>query len=130
MSVINIKNLIFEEEKEEFSWDENALKAFKKVIRDQGFKFQMDDIFLLGFLRARKYDIERSLQLLKNYFKVRIEYPQYFKNLLPSKLGPALDLNMMQFLPKPDQDGSYIFVYQFQHKKRKLFVLLTQPVYH
>ncbi|XP_067141842.1 alpha-tocopherol transfer protein-like [Centruroides vittatus] len=115
MSEISIKNSIFEEEKEEFSWDENALKVFKKIIRDQGFKFQMDDIFLLGFLRARKYDIERSLQLLKNYFKVRIEYPQYFKNLLPSKLGHALELNMMQFLPKLDQDGSYIYVFKFRN---------------
>ncbi|XP_067124447.1 alpha-tocopherol transfer protein-like [Centruroides vittatus] len=75
----------------------------------------MDDIFLLGFLRARKYDIERSLQLLKNYFKVRVEYPEYFKNLLPSKLGPVLDLNITQFLPKPDQDGSYIYVFKFRN---------------
>ncbi|XP_023240526.1 alpha-tocopherol transfer protein-like [Centruroides sculpturatus] len=115
MSEISIENSIFKEEKEEFSWDENALKDFKKVIRDQGFKFQMDDIFLLGFLRARKYDIERSLQLLKNYFKVRIEYPQYFKNLLPSKLSHVLDMNMMQFLPKLDQNGSYIYVYKFRN---------------
>ncbi|XP_023240524.1 alpha-tocopherol transfer protein-like [Centruroides sculpturatus] len=115
MSEISIKNSIFEEEKEAFSYDENALKDFKRFIRDQGINFDMDDIFLLGFLRARKFDLKRSLQLLKNYFNVRIEYPQYFKNHLPSKLGRVLDMNIVRFLPILDQDGSYIYLYQFRN---------------
>ncbi|XP_067124448.1 alpha-tocopherol transfer protein-like [Centruroides vittatus] len=115
MTEISIKNSIFEEEKEKFPYDENALKDFKKVIRDQGINFHMDDIFLLGFLRARKFDLQRSLQLLKNYFNTRIDYPQYFKNLLPSKLEHVLDMNIMRFLPILDQDGCYIYVYQFRN---------------
>ncbi|XP_067141834.1 alpha-tocopherol transfer protein-like [Centruroides vittatus] len=110
---MEIKNSIFEEEKEEFPWDENALKAFKKLIGDQGIKCRMDDIFLLGFLRARKYDLQSSLQLLTKYYNTRADNPQYFKNLLPSKLQHVLDMNIVQFLPKPDQDGRYIYVFRF-----------------
>ncbi|XP_023232463.1 alpha-tocopherol transfer protein-like [Centruroides sculpturatus] len=69
----------------------------------------MDDIFLLGILRARKYDMKRSLKLLKNYYEVRIQYPQYFKGLLLSKLEHVLSLNGIQILPKPDSKGRFIY---------------------
>ncbi|XP_023212496.1 alpha-tocopherol transfer protein-like [Centruroides sculpturatus] len=109
---MNIKDSIFPEEKEEFPWDEKTLKAFKKTIKDQGIKCRMDDIFLLGFLRARKFDLQRSLQLLKNYYNVRVNYPQYSKDLLPSKLEHALNLKILQFLPNLDQDGCYIYLFR------------------
>ncbi|XP_023211554.1 alpha-tocopherol transfer protein-like isoform X2 [Centruroides sculpturatus] len=110
---MDIKCSIFEEEKEEFPWDENVLKEFKKSIKDQGIHCLMDDIFLLGFLRARKFDIESSLQLLKNYYNMRVNNPQFFKNLLPSKLEHVLKMNIFQFLPKPDQDGTYILICRY-----------------
>ncbi|XP_067141817.1 alpha-tocopherol transfer protein-like [Centruroides vittatus] len=110
---MKIKNSIFEEEREEFHWDKNALKLFKKIIKDQGIKCCMDDMFLLAILRARKYELGRSLQLIKNYYEVRIQYPQYFKDLLPSKMEHILSLNIMQFLPKPDQKGRYIYIFQY-----------------
>ncbi|XP_067141813.1 alpha-tocopherol transfer protein-like [Centruroides vittatus] len=109
---MKINDSIFEEEKEEFPWDENALKSFKKFIRDQRITCLMDDIFLLGFLRATEFDLPCSLLLLKNYYNTRINYPQYIKNLLPSTLEHALNMNMLQFLPEPDQNGSYICTFQ------------------
>ncbi|XP_067134182.1 alpha-tocopherol transfer protein-like isoform X2 [Centruroides vittatus] len=113
LTTMEIKSSIFAEDKEEFPWDENALKTFKKIIKDQGIKCCMDDIFLLGFLRARKYEMGRSLQLLKNYYEIRLQYPQYFKDHLPSKVEHVLSLNTMQFLPKPDQKGRYVFIFQY-----------------
>ncbi|XP_067124449.1 alpha-tocopherol transfer protein-like [Centruroides vittatus] len=110
---MNIKSSIFEEEKEEFPWDKNAMKDFKNLIRDQRITCLMDDIFLLGFLRATEFDLPNSLQLLKNYYNTRVNYPQYIKNLLPSKMEDALNMNIMQFLPKPDQNGSYICFFRF-----------------
>ncbi|XP_067141845.1 alpha-tocopherol transfer protein-like [Centruroides vittatus] len=109
---MEIKDSIFPEEKEEFLWDDKALHAFKKIIKDQGIKCRMDDIFLLGILRARKYDMQRSLKLLKNYYEVRIRYPQYFKDLLPSTLEHVLPLNCAQILPKPDNEGRFIYFCQ------------------
>ncbi|XP_067141835.1 alpha-tocopherol transfer protein-like [Centruroides vittatus] len=113
MSGMEIKDSIFEEEKEEFLWDENALISFKKLIRDQRITCLMDDMFLLGFLRATEFDLPSSLQMLKNYYNTRVNYPQYIKNLLPSKMEDALNMNILQFLPKPDQNGSYIYFFRF-----------------
>ncbi|XP_023241053.1 alpha-tocopherol transfer protein-like [Centruroides sculpturatus] len=113
MSGMKIKDSIFEEEKEEFPWDENALKSFKNLLKDQRITCLMDDIFLLGFLRATEYDLPSSLQLLKNYYNTRVNYPQYIKNLLPSKMEEVLNMNILQFLPKPDQNGSYIYFFRF-----------------
>ncbi|XP_067141846.1 alpha-tocopherol transfer protein-like [Centruroides vittatus] len=110
---MKIKDSIFEEEKEEFSCDENALKSFKNLIREQCITCLMDDIFLLGFLRATEFDLPSSLQLLKNYYNTRVNYPQYIKNLLPSKMEDVLNMNILQFLPKPDQYGSYIYFFRF-----------------
>ncbi|XP_023210945.1 alpha-tocopherol transfer protein-like [Centruroides sculpturatus] len=75
----------------------------------------MDDIFLLGFLRGMEFNVESSLQLLRNYYSTRLEYPAYFKNLFPSKLEKALSSNCMRFLPQPDQNGRYICIGQLGH---------------
>ncbi|XP_023213939.1 alpha-tocopherol transfer protein-like, partial [Centruroides sculpturatus] len=75
---------------------------------------KMDDMFLLGFLRAMKFNVEGSLQLLRNYYSTKLEYPAYFKNLLPSKLEKALSTNCMRVLPQPDQSGRYIFIGQLR----------------
>ncbi|XP_023212472.1 alpha-tocopherol transfer protein-like isoform X2 [Centruroides sculpturatus] len=55
----------------------------------------MDDIFLLSFLRARKFDRERALTLLKNYYLTRRKYPIVFKNLKPSAIEEILRQNML-----------------------------------
>lgn len=109
---MNIKCSMFPEDSNDFPWDKSSLDNFKKLINENKIKCQMDDIFLLGFLRARKFDQQRSLQLLKNYYSIRKYYPNYFKNLLPSKLEHVLSLKAMQVLPKPDQKGRYLFVVQ------------------
>ncbi|XP_067134238.1 alpha-tocopherol transfer protein-like [Centruroides vittatus] len=105
---------IFPEEREEFPWDERALIEFKTNIIENGLKCKMDDIFLLGFLRARKFNLEKSLQLLKNYYFTRINYPPFYKNLFPSKLESILPLNIIRILPKPDQHGSIVTLIELE----------------
>ncbi|XP_067134239.1 alpha-tocopherol transfer protein-like [Centruroides vittatus] len=82
---------MFPEEKEEFPWDERALIEFKTIINENGLNCRMDDIFLLGFLRVKRFNLEKSLELLKNYYFTRINYPMYYKNLFPSKLEKRWD---------------------------------------
>ncbi|XP_023213597.1 alpha-tocopherol transfer protein-like [Centruroides sculpturatus] len=101
---------MFPEQREEFPWDEKALEHFKKLINENKLKCRMDDIFLLGFLRARKFNLERSLRLLKNYYSTRIKYPSFFKNLFPSNLENILPLNIIRILPKPDQHGRIVSI--------------------
>nr|CAB3267363.1 alpha-tocopherol transfer protein-like [Phallusia mammillata] len=51
-----------------------------------------DDIFLLRFLRARKFDMARSLALLKNYHKQRSSWKEVFDKVNnPSRLVKVFD---------------------------------------
>ncbi|XP_067119761.1 alpha-tocopherol transfer protein-like [Centruroides vittatus] len=99
-------------QKPDYSWDEKELEEFRKdVLKEKGLKCKTDDIFLLSFLRARKFDRERALTLLKNYCLTRKKYPIVFKNLKPSALEEFLRMNMLSSV-KTENDmiitvGSY-----------------------
>ncbi len=69
---------------------------------------RLDDTFLLRFLRARKFDYDRALQLLLNYHGGRKAWPEVFKDLKPSTVKHVLDLGFLTVLPQPDPNGRYI----------------------
>lgn len=69
---------------------------------------RLDDSFLLRFLRARKFDYDRALQLLLNYHAGRKAWPEVFKDLKPSTVKHVLDLGFLAVLPHPDPNGRFI----------------------
>lgn len=69
---------------------------------------RLDDAFLLRFLRARKFDYDRALQLLLNYHAGRKAWPEVFQDLKPSAVKHVLDLGFLTVLPRPDPNGRYI----------------------
>lgn len=69
---------------------------------------RLDDSFLLRFLRARKFDYDRALQLLLNYHAGRKAWPEVFKDLKPSTVKHVLDLGFLTVLPHPDPNGRFI----------------------
>lgn len=69
---------------------------------------RLDDTFLLRFLRARKFDYDRALQLLLNYHSGRKAWPEVFQDLKPSTVKHVLDLGFLTVLPQPDPNGRYI----------------------
>mmetsp|Transcript_23943 Transcript_23943/g.26566 ORF Transcript_23943/g.26566 Transcript_23943/m.26566 type:complete len:190 (+) Transcript_23943:57-626(+) len=44
-----------------------ALESMKKTYKDKGVTRNYDDIVLLRFLRAKKFDVKRAIEILKNY---------------------------------------------------------------
>ncbi|MEQ2197568.1 hypothetical protein XENOCAPTIV_000419, partial [Xenoophorus captivus] len=73
---------------------------------------RLDDAFLLRFLRARKFDYDRALQLLLNYHAGRKAWPEVFQDLKPSTVKHVLDLGFLTILPRPDPNGRYILFLQ------------------
>lgn len=69
---------------------------------------RLDDAFLLRFLRARKFDYDRALQLLLNYHAGRKAWPEVFQDLKPSTVKHVLDKGFLTVLPRPDPNGRYI----------------------
>uniref|UniRef100_A0A8C2SNL1 Alpha tocopherol transfer protein like n=2 Tax=Coturnix japonica TaxID=93934 RepID=A0A8C2SNL1_COTJA len=68
----------------------------------------LDDAFLLRFLRARKFDYDRALQLLVNYHSCRRSWPEVFNNLKPSAIKPVLESGFVTVLPHRDPEGRHV----------------------
>lgn len=59
-----------------------GLSQLRELIsEDQSLCCPSDDAFLIKFLRARKYDVDRAFQTIKNYFRARKENPDLFDDL-------------------------------------------------
>lgn len=68
----------------------------------------LDDAFLLRFLRARKFDYDRALQLLVNYHSCRRSWPEVFNNLKPSAIKAVLASGFVTVLPHLDTEGRHV----------------------
>ncbi|XP_067119758.1 clavesin-2-like [Centruroides vittatus] len=80
----------------DYNWDEKVLQEFRNdILSEEDLNCRTDDIFLLSFLRARKFDRQRALKLLRNYYSTRKKYPNIFKNLRPSALEEFLQMNIV-----------------------------------
>ncbi|GIX86103.1 hypothetical protein CDAR_309051 [Caerostris darwini] len=58
---------------------EVALKVLKKMLAEQDeFIPRVDDVFLLRFLRCRKFDCERAFKTVKEHYKFRKQNPDIY----------------------------------------------------
>ncbi len=99
-----------EELQEKPEWRLRDVQALRDMIlKDHpNLRTRLDDAFLLRFLRARKFDYDRALQLLLNYHASRKAWPEVFQDLKPSTVKHVLDLGFLIVLPRPDPHGRYI----------------------
>lgn len=72
-----------------------------------------DDKFLLRFLRARKFNIERATKLFVNYYKYRQKYSSSLGEITPEAAAPTLEGNLVSVLPHRTKDGAKILVARF-----------------
>ncbi|XP_077989777.1 alpha-tocopherol transfer protein-like [Glandiceps talaboti] len=86
----------------------NTLRNKTKTRPD--IKFCTDDVFLLRFLRARKFDIDKAFQNLVRYYEIRKEFPRVFENLHPSTVKHVLDQEMVCTLQTKDKNGAFIAI--------------------
>lgn len=95
-----------------------ALKCLRELIRssnDYELKTHMpqDDTTLLKFLYARKFDLEESFTLLKNYFWYRKRNPEIFQNLTleAEDIEKALENSLPGVLGQKDRKGRSVLVF-------------------
>lgn len=69
-----------------------------------------DDAFLLIFLRARKYKVEESFQLLCNYIKFRTKNVAVFQNLSAWHLHHVIEDGFPCVLPYTNQIGAKMII--------------------
>lgn len=71
-------------------------------------KYQLEDSFLLKFLRARLLDIPKSLLHISAYFQLRRKSPQIFQ--LPSKSLSAFSTKVFTILPNRGPSGEILVI--------------------
>lgn len=63
-----------------------CLQEFKAIVLEiKDFRPRTDDEFLLRFLRAKKFDLDRAVSTYKRYFRIRLVDPERF---MPKGKGP------------------------------------------
>ena len=70
-----------------------------------------DDAFLIRFLRARKFNIERSLELYINYYQCRIEFSEVFEDFTPQSVEMILKSGIINVLDDRTTDGTKVCMY-------------------
>ncbi|CAG5133159.1 unnamed protein product [Candidula unifasciata] len=77
-----------------------------------GLQLRTDVQFLLRFLRARKFDQERTFQLVKNYYDIRLQFPDIFSDLKPTRVRHVFDDGVFEVLKHRDKDGCRIVIFR------------------
>ncbi|XDB56783.1 hypothetical protein AB1E18_010245 [Capra hircus] len=99
-----------EELQEKPEWRLRDVQALRDMVRKEcpNLSTSLEDAFLLRFLRARKFDYDRALQLLVNYHSCRRSWPEVFNNLRPSALKEVLASGFLTVLPHTDPRGCHV----------------------
>ncbi len=73
-----------------------------------------DDIFLLVFLRAKKFSIPKATKLLKHFFVSTNNLSQYFKDLdvTSPTMKDVLETGFVLVMPEKDKDGCVVLIYR------------------
>ncbi|XP_067665575.1 alpha-tocopherol transfer protein-like [Haliotis asinina] len=84
----------------------------ERILRCPGLRPRVDDRFLMKFLRARKFDQERTYLLIMNYYTMKKENEAIYANMTPKYIKPLLDTQIVTVLPKPSKLGETVVVFR------------------
>ena len=83
-----------------------ALMGLKRRMEQRpDIKFCHDDRFLLRFLRAKKFEVERAFNSLVKYYELHLKHPDFFKNYKPSAIKHVLDDGFPMVFGQLDEEG-------------------------
>ncbi len=67
-----------------------------------------DDAFLLRFLRARKFDNDRALQLYIRHYQSKQQYPEIYSDFTHQSVDELLRNGMISVLDHSANDGAKV----------------------
>ncbi|OXA59770.1 retinaldehyde-binding protein 1 [Folsomia candida] len=80
--------------------------------KDGKLNIPKDDIFLLRFVRAKKYNSEVVVQSLKKYYDARRKFAKQFENFYPSRYRHVLESGIIGLLKNRDDLQRKTFVFR------------------
>ncbi|XP_064480890.1 alpha-tocopherol transfer protein-like [Ornithodoros turicata] len=111
MAAFKIQEVTSEDMNESPSKQEAAIRELRQMLQGEKQLYSRTDApFLLRFLRARKLDVDRAFQLIKNYYNCRRTYKEVYDQLLPSQVKKNLVYNYQSLLPHRDHRGRAVLL--------------------
>ncbi|KAG8234478.1 hypothetical protein J437_LFUL014346, partial [Ladona fulva] len=71
-----------------------------------------EDDFLIKFLRARGFCVEKAYRLMVRYYKFKEEHPKFHKGVYPLRLTFIGDDDVISVFPYRDQTGRRTIIYR------------------
>ncbi|KAK7874354.1 hypothetical protein R5R35_007822 [Gryllus longicercus] len=99
----------------------NVAALRQRLLEERNLHARTDDTFLLAFLRARKHNVEEALKVLKNFYRLKIKYPLYTEDCLPSEKPFVYDMNGYTILEERDQLDRTIIAMRVEHFFQQLW---------
>jgi len=98
---------------EKAEWRKRDIQALRDLVeKEENFKCDTSDGFLIRFLRAKKYDYEAAFKMLQRYLGIRARSPGNFEKCLPSRVEKILDCNLQNVLPHRDLMARRVFIFR------------------
>ncbi|KAG8178733.1 hypothetical protein JTE90_025461 [Oedothorax gibbosus] len=89
---------------------EKALKKLKQLLAaEKNLYIRTDDKYLLGYLRGKKFDVDRAMKMIKNAFKLRTK-KKFYDSEDNAIVHDVFRQNFIGFLPYRAKNGSVIMV--------------------
>lgn len=89
----------------------HSLRLLKSMLKDENdLHWQDDDLFLLSFLRARKFDVKRAFNLMKTFYTVMGKHAELYFNFDFDDVRRTMEENSVGFLPYRDSEGCVILI--------------------
>ncbi|XP_054157866.1 alpha-tocopherol transfer protein-like [Oppia nitens] len=93
---------------EKENWKERDIQALREIVQNEELlNSQSDDAFLLRYLRARMFDYDKALHLIKQYYYLMANNPELF--VPPKQLKCVFDSQTMCVLPKKCRSGEAVY---------------------
>jgi len=113
-----------DELQEKSEWRDRDIQALRDlVLAEETLMCSTTDEFLIKFLRAKKFDYDKSLRMVQRYCAMRSRSPQNFSKSLPSLSKETLECQLQNILPYRDHLARRIFIF----RAGKWITSLTTP---
>ncbi|GFY79155.1 alpha-tocopherol transfer protein-like [Trichonephila inaurata madagascariensis] len=90
-----------------------ALVDFRRLINEQQDIYsRLDEVFLLRFLRTKKYDVQKAFKIFLNYYDLKSKQKGKFTGLKPSDVKKVIEMNNILYVPYRLPSGSHVAIYR------------------
>lgn len=102
-----------EELQEKVEWRDRDIQALRELVEaEEGLLCSTSDQFLIRFLRAKKFDYEKSFKMVQRYCAMRSRDPANFEKTLPSLAKETLECCLQTVLPHRDHLARRVFMFR------------------